>query len=329
MDTSQPIFVTGGTGFLGGTLIQRLSAEGYRVRALARDPARATFIRDLRGLELVQGDLTQTENLYRVLAGCGTVFHVAAAITGPLRTQQATNIEGTRHLVRAAADAGVRRFVHVSTVAVYGYSRQGIIRESDPMTPGDEPYSSTKAEAERIIGQVAGARHLPYSIIRPAMIYGPRSGMWTEKAFRLASLPVIPWVGDGSGNAYPIYVEDVVDLMLVLAEHPAAVGEIFNCAPDPSPTWRDFLGAYAHLTGREPSWLRLPFNLVHPIVRLLSRLAPAQTPLKEAANVIQMTQRQTTHSMAKARDLLGWSPQVELAEGIQRSGSWLRETGKL
>jgi nucleoside-diphosphate-sugar epimerase len=230
-------------------------------------------------------------------------------------------------VVESAVAQGIQRFVHVSTVAVYGYTRQGIVRESDPLTPGDEPYSTTKAEAERIVQQVGAAAGMAYSIIRPAMIYGPRSGMWTGKAFRLASLRPTPWIGDGGGSAYPIYVDDVVDLMLVLATHPA-VGEVFNCAPDPSPTWRENLHGYAKLAGHQ-SWLAIPFWLVYPPTRLIAALAPSQTALKEAANVIQMTQRQITHSMTKARDLLGWSPKVSLAEGIARSAIWLREIGRL
>ena len=328
MDTTQTIFVTGGTGFLGGALVRRLSDDGYRVRVLARNPARAGYVRDLPGVEIIPGEMTEARSVISALRGCDRVFHVAAATNGSLAHQRHTNIEGTRCVVAAAAAQGIQRFVHVSTVAVYGYSRQGIISEADPMTPGDEPYSTTKAEAERVVQQIADANRMPYSIIRPAMIYGPRSGMWTEKVFRLASLRPTPWIGDGSGSAYPIYVDDVVDLMCVLAAHSAAVGETFNCAPDPSPTWRDYLGGYARLKGHQ-AWLGIPFGLVYPVARLIAALAPSQTELKEAAHVINMLRQSKTYSMAKARDRLGWSPQVALADGIARSATWLHEISRL
>lgn len=328
MDTTQPIFVTGGTGFLGGALVKRLSDDGHRVRVLARDPARAGYIRDLPGVELIPGEMTEPHSVTNALSGCDLVFHVAAATNGSQALQRHTNVEGTRCVVKAAAATGVARFVHVSTVAVYGYARAGIIRESDPMTPGNEPYSTTKAEAERVVQEIAVAHGMPYSIIRPAMIYGPRSGMWTEKVFRLAALRPTPFIGDGSGSAYPIYVDDVVDLMCVLGTHPAAVGEAFNCAPDPSPTWHDFLGGYAKLAGHQ-SWFHILFWLVYPVARLISALAPSQTELKEAAHVIKMLQQQKTYSMAKARDRLGWSPQVALDDGITQSAAWLYEIGRL
>ena len=328
MDTTKPIFVTGGTGFLGGALVKRLSDDGHQVRVLARDPARAGYIRDLPGVEIIPGEMTESRSLTNALSGCDLVFHVAAATNGSLAHQRHANIEGTRCVVTAAAAQGIHRFVHVSTIAVYGYSQQGIITEADPMTPGDEPYSTTKAEAERVVQQIADANRMPYSVIRPAMIYGPRSGMWTEKVFRLATLRPTPWIGDGGGSAYPIYVDDVIDLMLVLARHPAAVGETFNCAPDPSPTWQDFLGGYARLKGYR-AWLGIPFGVVYPVTRLISALAPSQTELKEAAHVINMLQQSKTYSMAKARDRLGWSPQVALDDGIARSAAWLREVGRL
>ena len=224
MDTTQPIFVTGGTGFLGGALVKRLSDDGHRVRVLARDPARAGYIRDLPGVELIPGEMTEARSVTNALSGCDLVFHVAAATNGSQALQRHTNVEGTRCVVEAAAAAGVTRFVHVSTVAVYGYAKSVIIRESAPMTPGNEPYIPPKAAAERLVQEIAVAHGMPYSIIRPAMIYGPRSGMWTEKVFRLAALRPTPFIGDGSGSAYPIYVDDVVDLMCVLGTHPAAVG---------------------------------------------------------------------------------------------------------
>jgi nucleoside-diphosphate-sugar epimerase len=327
-EVTKSIFVTGGTGFLGGALVKRLSDDGYPTRALVRDPSRAGYIRDLPGVKLITGDMTDSQRVQTAMEGCRLAFHVAAATTGDLATQRRANIDGTRCVVEAAAAQSIQRFVHVSTIAVYGYSRQGIIHETDPMTPGDEPYSTTKAEAERLVQAIADAHGMPYSIIRPAMIYGPRSGMWTGKVFRLASLRPTPWIGDGSGSSYPIYVDDVVDLMCVLASHPAAVGEAFNCAPDPSPTWREYLNGYAKIAGHQ-AWLGIPFWLVHPVARLLSAIAPAQTELKEAAHVIAMLQQHKTHSMAKAKHLLNWSPRVPLEQGIAQSAVWLRDKGKL
>ncbi len=116
--------------------------------------------------------------------------------------------------------------------------------------------------------------------------------------------------------------------MVTMATHPKATEEIFNCAPDPSPTWREFLGAYSRLAGHD-GWLGLPAGAVYPAAAAASALARPNTQIKELANIIRLTQRQVTFKMTKARELLGWQPQVSLQEGVERCAGWLREKGWL
>ncbi len=173
------VLVTGGTGFLGGALVKRLAEETALVRVAARDPARGKYIAGLAGVEIVQGDITDAEQMQRAADGCEMVFHVAAYTGGKLDIQRQMNTIGTRNTARAAAMAGVERFIHVSTVAVYGYRQSGAMTENTPPAPGHDPYNITKAEAEAAVRAIAAQNQMAYSIIRPAMIYGPRSGMWT------------------------------------------------------------------------------------------------------------------------------------------------------
>lgn len=320
--------VTGATGFLGGALARLLTAEGVHVRALVRRPNRDSYIRDLPNIQIVTGDLTQADTLSAATAGCDVVFHVAASIGGSLAHQRAANVEGTRHIALAAAQSQVSRFVHVSSIAVYGYAYHGDITEDLPPKPKSDPYNISKAEAESALREVATAHGLPYTIIRPGMIYGPRSGMWTGKMFQLGRRAPTLWFGDGSGSAYPIHVEDVVSQMLIQAEHPAALGQAFNATPDPSPTWREFLGAYSQLAGHD-RWLGLPYGLLTmaaPIVEFFLRLSgePRDIPL-----LAQMVQRRDHYKMTHAKTLLDWQPQITLEQGIQSCVPWLREEGLL
>src|SRR5215207_5245192 len=119
------VLVTGATGFLGGVTARRLAQDGARVRALARSPERAKYLRDCENIELVYGDITQPETLQPIMDGVDTVFHTAVDY-GSMERQRAVNVEGTRNLANAAADAGVRRLVHVSSIAVYGYALSGL-----------------------------------------------------------------------------------------------------------------------------------------------------------------------------------------------------------
>ncbi|HEX2906896.1 MAG TPA: NAD-dependent epimerase/dehydratase family protein, partial [Phototrophicaceae bacterium] len=322
------VLVTGATGFLGGALARRLAADGAHVKALARRPNRDVYIRDIPNIELVTGDITNADRLTAAAQGCDYVFHVAAAMCGKQDYQCQLNVAGTRNVMQAAVSAQVQRFVHVSSIAVYGYGYTGDVAEAMLPRPGRVPYNITKAEGETVVQTIGQSKNVPYTIIRPGMIYGPRSGMWTETMFKLARRRPTIFVGDGGGHVHTIYVDDVVDLMVTAAAHPAAENEVFNCAPDPTPTWRQFLGGYAKLAGHQ-SWLGLPPLLVKIIAPLLEGLLTLTGEPQDIPALIPFATGKTTYKMDKARRLLGWQPQVSLEEGLRRCEPWLREKGLL
>lgn len=309
----QKVVITGATGFLGGALAQRLITEGAHVRLIARSPHRADALRK-HGAEVVQGDLTDIDSLRKAVKDCAIVFHVAVDYTNYQRQRQ-VNIEGTCNLAQAAADANVKRFVHISTVAAYGSHVSGIINEETPLCPIAYPYALTKAEAEQRLVKLATQHDLPYTIIRPGMIYGANASMWTLGMFKIANLRPQIWIDSGNGKAHPIHVDDVVDLMVHAAQHPAAQNQAFNCAADPSPTWREFLTHYAQLKGK--SWKPIPLKpLMLPVAHLIKLFSPAISTGKDLPALANFAMRDVTFSMAKARDLLGWSPKVSLEAGI-------------
>lgn len=333
MIKDKTVFVTGATGFLGGWLVRRLAAEGAAVRALARRPERADFLRHLTRVEILQGDVTDAPRMAELCAGCDLVFHVAAAFDS-IQSQQRVNVEGTINVTRAAAQVNVQRLVHVSSIACYGAHRRGKVVEEDILIPiPNDPYSITKIAGEQAVCDIAKQTGLPYSIIRPAMIYGEGSSAWTDTLFTLATRKPIfllgNFIGDGSGHSQPIHVDDVVDLMLVLAQHRAAVGEAFNCAPDPAPTWREFLGAYAQLAGKT-----FRGGIPAPIARTAVDLLAALTAHDHRAQALPGVVRNhilgdTTYSMDKAWRLLGWRAAVDLQTGIANLRPYLQTKGLL
>jgi len=322
------VLVTGATGFLGGALTRRLAGEGARVRALARHPERDRFLRDMAGVEIVQGDITDEKRMHDLIQGCEFVFHAAAVPTGSLKTQHQVNVGGTCNVMQAAAQAGVGRVVHVSSVGPYALGQRGDIVEAIPLGRIHGAYGVTKAEAEDAVRTVAREQGLDYSIIRPGMPYGPGSRIWTVGLFRLARRKPTVFVGDGSGSIPAIHIDDVVDLMTVLALHPAASRETFNCTPDPSPTWREFLGAYAALAGHD-RWLGIPPAPLRIAAWLLALLAPSNTRFKDLPLVVEFVTRYRRYRMDKARELLGWQAQIGLREGIESCVPYLREQGLL
>jgi len=324
----QQVLVTGAGGFLGGALTARLLAEGVRVRGLVRSEASGAEIA-ARGAELCVGDLTDPETLRRAVAGCTVVFHVGAALRGPAAVQYRVNVTAVGRLVEAAHAAGVRRIAHVSTVAVYGYDRPGIMHEDLPLRPGLEHYAQSKALGEEVLFRRARELGIEATAIRPGMIYGPGSRFWTGKVAALMQRRPAPLPGDGAAYCPVVYVGDVVDLLLVVAEHPAAAGCVFNAVSDEPVTWRAFLGAYAAMAGHR--WLvPLPVPLLlagATLVEPLLRLGGEPQPLRQM--VAGLVARRRGYSMNRAADLLGWRPRVRLVEGMAQAESWLRETGQL
>ncbi len=324
----QTAFVTGATGFLGGALTRALADRGVQVRALVRDEARADYIRDQPGVEVVLGDITDAERMRDLARGCALVFHVAAALNGTYAHQTHVNVTGTQHVVQAAADAGAARLVHISSIAVYGYRVRGDVTEEMPPRARHDTYGITKGHAEVVVRQIAALHAMPYTILRPGMIYGPRSGAWTGQMFRLARLRPTPFVGDGSGSCFPIHVDDVVGLTLHAADHPAAANQTFNITPDPSPTWREFLGAYSALAGHH-AWLPIPPLLLKPVAWGAGLLMPPDSPLKALPDLLPFSQRTVHFRMDKARRRLDWENRVDLETGIASTAPWLHARGLL
>ena len=325
----QTVLVTGGGGFLGGALARQLAANGVQVRALIRNRAKADYITDVAGIRLVDGDLENELSLRKAVEGCSAVFHVAAALGGTPDLQTRVNVEGTRLLATAAARAGVKRFVHVSSIAIYGFTDlPDLITEDTPPSASEFTYTVTKRAAEGVLKLVAAQTGMAYSIIRPGMIYGPRSQPWTRQMFKLASLPILPFFGDGRGHVAAIHVEDVVSMCILAADHAAAANQAFNCAADPGVSWRDYLTGYMKMAGRT-RWLGLPVGVVRGVLALMKPFAPAGSMLKDMPAALNHHLRPIVYSTAKAREKLGWRAGWSLTDGLADAEKWLREQGHI
>ncbi len=321
------VFVTGGTGFLGEALVRRLSQDGARSRVLIRHTSNTTDLDMMSLVEVVIGDLTDRNSVFKAMEGCDYVFHVAAALSGSRDHMERVNVEGTRHVTDAAAAIGIERLVYVSSIAYYGYGVDGPVTEDTPPTISYDGYAITKRKAEERVQQIAEKRWISYSIIRPGMIYGPHSQPWTAQMFKIARRNPTLFIGDGSGHAHPIHVDDVVNMCLKMVTHPKADGQAFNCTPDPAPTWREFLGEYSKLAGHN-NWLGIPAVFAHLGATLQATFSPAAAE-KAWNEKLVWGQWPVTYKMDKAHNLLDWQPSVPLKAGIQNTAPWLREQGLL
>jgi len=320
--------VTGAGGSLGRALVAQLVAEGWSVAGLVRRERDAEALRQLKATP-VMGDLRDTSSLARLMSGAQVVFHLAAWMGKPAKGElaHAINVEGTRQVVQAAAAAQVKRVVLASSIAVYGPVRDGVITEERAPWPVGDLYGDSKGQGERVARDEADGLGLELVILRPTMIYGPASPSWTVLPFETIQrgLPII--IGDGNDLLDAVYVDDVANALVLAGRVPEAAGESFNIS-GAAVTWNDFMGAYAKMAGAKLR--RVPA----PLAWSGARAAAALTrPLLGRPVVIPemlgvMTSR-ATFPHDKARRLLGYVPQVDLAEGMRRTEAWLHQAGLL
>ncbi|MGH2592821.1 MAG: NAD-dependent epimerase/dehydratase family protein, partial [Anaerolineae bacterium] len=194
----ETVLVTGATGFIGSHVAERLLALGANVRGLARSAAKGTWLAE-RGVVMVEGDLSNADSLRRAVRGCSIVFSIAAWLGRPNSVEVArrVNVDGTRALVEAAIDAGARRLVHTSSIAVYGPVDDGVVDETWPLRATDA-YGATKAQSESVA--FSHADHIEVCVLRPAQIYGPRGGVWTTGFFEAVKRGAPILVGGGKGT---------------------------------------------------------------------------------------------------------------------------------
>ena len=249
------VFVTGGSGFIGGRLIEVLVRQGgARVRTLVRATTSAgggASRAAAAGAEIMFGSLLDEALLTRELKGADIVFHCAYGMHGSLADQREVTVEGTRKLARAAGRAGVKQFVHLGTVASYGGNTPDMVPEEfeDPkLWPW--PYAHDKRDGERALADEAATSGLPFTILRLGAVYGPYGGSFTVIPLTTLAERRIALVEDGAGIANAIYVDDVIQAMLRAAMHPGTGQRYAIRGPD-QPTWREFYECYERMLGIE------------------------------------------------------------------------------
>ena len=319
--------VTGANGFIGAALSQRLRQDGIAVRALCRSAQKgATLV--AAGATVIQGDVQDAAVLLESAEGCDVIFHVAAVGSGSWQHQFGINVQGSRNVVETAAQVGAQRMVHVSTIGVYGYNVDAPIVETYPQTPPRlDYYMRTKALGEAVVWQIAGQHGLPLSVVRPAYVYGPRSAIWTLGLYALCRRYPVPHIARGQGLAHPIYIDDVVDLLVTAATHPGAPGNAFHAAPDPAPTWDEFLGYYARMAHNQRV-VNIPLPprvILKPLGDGLSLLRGLMGAPNDIYGAITAIGRHATFRMDRAHKILGWQPRISLEEGMALTERWLKQ----
>lgn len=298
------VLVTGATGFVGRALLEELGAHGHRATPV---------VRRIGGLahEVVIFDVHGQTDWGAVLAGCDAVVHLAARVhvmhdkaTEPLALYRATNADATLNLARQSAQAGVKRFVFISTIKVNGEGRDAPYRETDAPAPEDA-YAISKWEAEQGLVRIAEETGLEVVILRPPLVYGP--GV-KANFLRLMQLVHKGWplpLGTISNRRSLLYLGNFVDAIRVCVEHPAAAGQTFLLDDGQAVSTPELVSAVARAMDRPARLISVPVGMLQLAGALLGKRAA----------VVRLTGSLWVDS-SLIRTRLGWMPPHSMEAGL-------------
>lgn len=349
MQNKETLLITGAGGFIGGRVTEvAYFSEEFHPRAgihtwkgvarIARFP-----------LAIVKTDIMDKADLAKAMQGVGAVVHCAFG-------SPEVTIEGTRNVLEAALEEGVRRFVHLSTVEVYG-AVTGEVDETLPFKYTGNSYGDSKIEAEKIVWEFHH-KGLPVVVFRPAIVYGPFSKIWTmnfTERFQSGNWHQLSGFGDGLCNL--VYIDDVVSLILHGVHDSDAIGQAFNVVGPEVITWNDYFQRFNHALGFDPlkqisqTNIKLSSLFMEPIrvaaryllknyndhiFRIYERYDFAKRIMKKGEHSIRTTpsraelklfSRAAIYSARKAQHLIGYRPKYDIDSSLKLTIGWLRHNG--
>jgi nucleoside-diphosphate-sugar epimerase len=313
-------FVTGGSGFIGGRLIRRLTSDGTRVRGLARSDAAAEKVA-AAGAEPVRGDLVDPTALRAGAEGCDLAFHAAAAVLewGPREAFVRANVDGTKNVLAACREAGVRRLVHVGTEAATNVGQPLVnIDEAAPLRPDSKAdYCSTKAMAEQAVRAAAGDG-FETVVVRPRLVWGAGDTTILPGVIEAVRAGRFRWIGGGRHLTSTTHVDNVVQGLRLGARRGRAGEAYFVTDGDPV-VFRDFITDLLATQGVEIPDKSMPAGLAGVVaagsegVWRVLRLQ-GTPPLTRTA--YWLSALECTIDISRARDELGYEPVRTIADGM-------------
>ena len=323
--TSDRILVTGGTGFIGQHLVDQLLAEGAPVRVLTRRSR--PLAENWTSVEIAVGDLRNASSLGAGVQGCGLVYHLAGELRDPAQLQ-ATNIEGTQHLLTACQASPVERVVILSSVGVMGLRKPGPASEETACHPRNA-YEKSKYAAEQLALAWSARTDIPVTVLRPTIVFGEGTRAYGDSM--LSAIKAIQSghfaIFDEKAIANYVYVGDVVAACR-RAAHARATG-VFIVSD--SCLLTEFVAAVGDALGTPAPVRVVPLSIGYAVafcMPALERLLPSSYPRLTVARVRALSNR-TRYCSVQIGSALNWHPAFGYRLGLQRTVSWYRQSGLL
>ncbi len=320
----QRILVTGAGGFIGSFLCGRLSEAGYDLRALAFPGENVKHIEAL-GAEIRTGDLTKPGSIKGIADGVNAVYHLAGRVIdwGPRSLFYASIFDATKNLL-AEISGKVERFVYVSSFCACGMGRhfKGM-KEDDPCIKTGIPYGDAKLDTEGLVKACHKEKGLTFTIVRPANVTGPGS-IWVRDVVQRLRKSSVPFIDHGRHSASLLYVDNLVDGLLLAGTKDAARNNTYFFRDDWDVTWARYLTDLGKIAGKGPRF-SVPFRLAWMIAGITEKLyAPfnAQPPATRAA--VSILGRDLDVDTTKAKNELGWKTRIPYEDAMKAIEAWVR-----
>lgn len=326
-----PVLVTGATGFTGIELTKKLVEAGLVVSALARS---TSDLSPLEGLDIkwFYGDVFDESSIKNAVKDQEYVFHLAAAFRDAKSSEKDywnVHVKSTQLIVNEVQkNPNFKRYVHVSTIGVHGHIENPPATEEYPFSPGDG-YQRTKLEAEQWLNEFAAQNKFPYTIVRPAAIYGPGDRRLV-KLFKMALKPYFLLLGNGKCMYHLVHVDDLTNTFIIAATHPDALGETFISGSDDPIAIADIGRIVAENFGINFKVLRVPigpFFLAGDICEAICKPFKIEPPIYRRRVAFYSKDRH--FDVSKMRNVLGYSPRHTNRDGIIETADSYAQKGWL
>ncbi|WP_414563594.1 MULTISPECIES: NAD-dependent epimerase/dehydratase family protein [unclassified Anabaena] len=323
---NKTLLITGIDEFIGLRAAELAMAQGMKVRGIQSSADKNQTAQNL-GIEVIVGSITDAAVAQKACQDVDIVLHTAqmAQEAGSIKEFRAVNVGGTVNMAKAAKNAGIKTFVHLSSVMVYGFNYPDGITESGPLSGENNPYCQTKIEAENELLPLNAPPDFGIIIIRAGDVYGPGSISWVIKPILMMRQKLFAYANDGKGIINHVYIDNLIDAIFLSIEK-EAYGETFNITDGQSTSWKEY---FLQLAAMEN--LSTPMSLPKDEMKLFLKLrAQGQKLFRKKADIlpesVDFMSRPHAYSIAKAQSLLNFQPKIDLKKGLHYTQEWLNNT---